>query len=393
MIGLCIKYFNKNYGSVLQSLATIKFVEKAGWDYRIIRYVKKKNLKYIFDMGIRAATNPVFRRDIYELFQKKSARIIHKGYKINDLKRAALFDDFIENNFEGLTEYYIGYDKLIQGSENYDIIVSGSDQLWSPSGLMSHFYTLEFCAPQVKRVSWASSFGVSEIPSEQIENTRKYLSEMDYISCREASGCKIVEKLTGTSAKHVCDPVLMFDENGWNELVSPEPTLCEKYVFAYFLGNNVEQRKYVTDFAIKNNLKIVTLRHLDQYVPEDETFGDYALYDVSPERFINLIRNAAYVCTDSFHGTCFSLIFKKNFTVFNRYKSDSKVSKNTRIDSLCQKLGIGDRRFNGEVIPYVNRINYEEVDKRLCMWRKESEEYLLSAIGNSQNIHTEVSKE
>lgn len=380
MLGLCIKYFNHNYGSVLQSLATVQYIKQTGKEFRIIRYVKKKDVKYLFGMTYKVVTNPVFRRDVYELFQKLAARRIHREYGISDSQRSALFDSFIEKNFEGITDYYVGYEKLVSDTTQFDVIVSGSDQLWSPGGLNSHFYTLEFCSPKTKRVSWASSFGVSEIPKEQIAGTKKYLSEMDYISCREESGVDIVRKLISVDAVHVCDPVLMFDELGWNNLIPSETLYDEEYIFAYFLGANVEQRRYVQDFADKTGLKIVTLRHLDQYVSADETFGDYAPYDVSPERFVNLIRGAKYICTDSFHGTCFSIIFQKPFTVFNRYNSDIKTSKNTRIDSLCKKLGVENRRFSGKVIPLKNNIDYVEVNARLKNWRNESEAYLEEAL-------------
>ena len=92
--------------------------------------------------------------------------------------------------------------------------------------------------------------------------------------------------------------------------------------------------------------KIIALRHLDQYVPNDENFGDIALYDVAPDRFLNLLRGASYVCTDSFHGSCFSIIHRIPFVTFNRYADGSKHSKNSRIDTLCGNLGLQERRYN-----------------------------------------------
>ena len=79
MIGLCIKYYNHNYGSVLQSLATIQYLKQMGQDFRIIRYIKKKNPKYYFEMSYKVLSNPVFRRDVYELFQKLFARELNKN--------------------------------------------------------------------------------------------------------------------------------------------------------------------------------------------------------------------------------------------------------------------------------------------------------------------------
>lgn len=101
----------------------------------------------------------------------------------------------------------------------------------------------------------------------------------------------------------------------------------EPYIFAYFLGANPEYRKQVRKLAKSTGLKIVALRHMDQYVEDDESFGDYAPYDVAPDRFLNLLRGAEYVCTDSFHGTCFSIINEKRFMIFNRYANTSATSK------------------------------------------------------------------
>ena len=84
---------------------------------------------------------------------------------------------------------------------------------------------------------------------------------------------------------------------------------------------------------------------MDQYVSEDENFGDIAPYDVAPDRFLNLLRGASYVCTDSFHGSCFSIIHRKKFVAFNRYAEGAKHSKNSRIDTLCGNLGLQERRF------------------------------------------------
>ena len=87
---------------------------------------------------------------------------------------------------------------------------------------------------------------------------------------------------------------------------------------------------------------------------EDEKFGDIAPYDVGPEEFLNWIRGAKYVCTDSFHGTCFSIIHHKKFMIFNRYSDQSKTSKNSRIDSLCQNLNLSERRFSGDILSLIH---------------------------------------
>ena len=115
---------------------------------------------------------------------------------------------------------------------------------------------------------------------------------------------------------------------------------------------------------------------MDQYVEDDECFGDYAPYDVAPDRFLNLLRDAEYVCTDSFHGTCFSIINEKRFMIFSRYANTSATSKNSRIDSLCQNLGVSDRRFSGDISTIQKNIDYEKVYCKLAKLKQKTDQYI-----------------
>ena len=132
--------------------------------------------------------------------------------------------------------------------------------------------------------------------------------------------------------------------------------------------------------SAKTGLKIVALRHMDQYVDEDEMFGDYAPYDVGPEEFLNYLREAEYVCTDSFHGSCFSIINEKKFMIFNRYDEQSTTSKNSRIDSLCSSLGLSERRYRGNVLDIEKEIDYKMVKSKFAKIYSKTEKYLDQAF-------------
>ena len=177
----------------------------------------------------------------------------------------------------------------------------------------------------------------------------------------------------------------MFNEEEWLDLIPYNNEINEPYIFAYFLGANLSHREAVKSVAKKLNCKIVTLRHLDQYVDADEQFGDYAPYDVDPAQFLNLLRGAKYVCTDSFHGSVFSIIHHKPFVTFNRYAENSKYSKNSRIDTLCNNLGLENRRFVTVDELYeqlIQCINYTIVDKKLSALKAQTNEYLNKAFEN-----------
>lgn len=380
MIGLCVRYFHENYGGMLQAFATTKILEKKGIEYEIIRYKKKKTISFIIKSLPRICNNVLFN-DKYEALQKKISLKCNPQFSKNNDIRMKEFEKFKKKNFTKLSKEYYGFKELSENSKKYDAVITGSDQLWSPAGLPTNFYNLMFVQDSIKKISYASSFGVKTIPWYQKNRTKNYLNRIEYISMRENAGKELVKQLTGRDVPVVLDPVFMFDKEEWKDLIPNKKIIEEKYIFAYFLGTSLEYRNQVIKFARKENLKIVTLRHMDQYVKEDEDFGDYAPYDVGPDKFLNLLRNAEYVCTDSFHGAVFSIIYRKQFQVFNRYKDKSKHSKNSRIETLCNNLELQQCRYNGKIEDLIeNKINYGKVEKNLDKMKKETNEYLKKAL-------------
>lgn len=377
-IGLCIKFNNHNYGSQLQSFAMINYLKKQGYDFEIIDYKKNKNINYVLVMSTKFLLNRVFRNDVCELLKKKFFYLKNRDFRKKDSIRYNKFSGFIKENFIDVNQVN-GYKKLVDCSSKYDIVISGSDQLWSPGGLTSNFFNLQFCVQGVKRVSWASSFGVSKIPSYQIKRTKDYLYKMDCISVRENSAAKIIFDLIEKNVPVVCDPVMMLTISDWNDLIPNDVIINKKYIFTYFLGDNPEQRKFVTEFAQNNNLIIVMLPHLDQFIPSDESFGDYKPYDVGPTEFLNFIRNAEYIFTDSFHGTVFSILNHKKFLVFNRYSVDSKVSKNSRIDTILDAVEL-NRKFTGNINVVKEDIDYHKVEFYINIMRQKASDYLLEVL-------------
>lgn len=381
MIGVCIKYFHENYGGMLQAYATVSMMEKRGIDYELIQYEKKLSIKEKVK-SIPRLFNGILLNDKYETFKKKQGLKRHPEFVQNEAIRMKAFELFKEKHFTKLSPVFVGYEELKKGAERYSAVVTGSDQLWSPAGLPTNYYNLMFVPDNIRKISYASSFGVKQIPWYQISRTRQFLNRIEYISMREIQGSEIVKELTGKKAPTILDPVFMFDQKEWEQLIPAKKEFNEPYIFAYFLGNNAKHRSAVTKLANKTGLKIVVLRHLDQYIEEDENFGDFAPYDVAPDRFLNLLRGARFVCTDSFHGSCFSIIHRKQFMIFNRYAEKSKHSKNSRIDTLCQNLGVKDRRFEGKIEKIMQPIDYEFVYKKLDELKRDANMYLDEAFNS-----------
>lgn len=383
MIGLCLKYEQVNYGSKLQALATIRLMEELGQKFEIIHY-EKAGLWFKIK-SIPRILNSTFRQDKLETLSRNLAYKKHPELLPQLLQRKKMFQEYDSKNFD---KYEIRgkYFKDIKNiAKKYDAVVTCSDQLWSPAGLRTNFYNLMFVPESVRKVSFASSFGVSNIPWYQKRATKRYLDRIEYISCRENRAAEIVKELTGRDVPVLMDPVFAFNKEQWEKVIPNDFKIKGPYIFCYFLGANISYRKIVKEFADSKGLKIVFLRYLDQFVEYDMNFGDIAPFDVNPYQFLRIIQGAEYVFTDSFHGCAFSIILHKKFVVFNRYAEGTCSSKNSRIDTVCDNLGLNNRRVNisSDINSTMNKsIDWKEIDIRLEKYSSLMRMYLVEALNN-----------
>lgn len=379
-VGMAVCYDTKNFGSQLQVFATIKKVEECECNVEIIRYNKRitptfiiQTIPRLFNVSFLKSKLSGSERD-KKLKQKPELMVQVK-------QRNQRFDEFVEEYFsEYFSEPYNGWETLVKKcATNYDKFLCGSDQLWLPNNLGSHFYTLEFAPDDKPKIAYATSFGVSQIPERQKKATARYLNRFQYLSTRELAGQKIIQELTEKKASVVCDPTLFFDAMDWAEMLPKRKIIEEPYVFCYFLGSNEEHRKAANEFKKRTGLKLVSCPFLDNFVETDQQFGDIQMFDMDAADFVNLIRHAEYVLTDSFHGSVFSILHHKKFMTFNRFTAGAN-SRNSRIDSLCTLLGLSERRFNGDVMDVEKDVDYVSVEERLVKLRAESIEYLENAL-------------
>ena len=301
----------------------------------------------------------------------------YPAYAAGIAERTKAVDAYKQKKLIPLFHEYIGYDALCRGSLNYDAVVVGSDQVWTPMSLPNKFFNLLFVDDRVRKVAYASSFGVSEIPSFQRKATGAYLNRFYKIGVREQRGKEIVEELSHQKATVVVDPTMLLSRKEWEvEITNISLNENEPYIFCYFLGTNQEARRAANELKQKTGYKIVTIRHMDEYVPEDENFGDEAPYNVNPNDFVKYISEAAYVCTDSFHCTVFSILFHRQFMTFYRFAEGSKTERNSRINSLFGLFGLQERLYQMNIDRITNLIDYNAVDEKLAALRKDSIAFL-----------------
>lgn len=377
-IGCVIAYTegHNNYGTSLQGYAMLKKIQQLGYEVEVIHYVKQlstiQKIKFVAN-AIRAGE---WKSIVARLTAKRTLKK-YPQYAAGIAKRTKAVNAYKAKKLLPLFHTYVGYDALHKGSLNYDAVVVGSDQVWTPMSLPNKFFNLLFVDDSVHKIAYASSFGVSEIPSFQRKETGLYLDRFYRIGVREERGKEIVEELSHQKATVVADPTLLLTREEWEaEISDARPNESEPYIFCYFLGTNQEARKAANQLRKQTGYKIITIRHMDEYVPEDELFGDEAPYNVDPNDFVKYISKAAYVCTDSFHCTVFSILFHRQFMTFYRFAATNKTGRNSRIDSLFNILGLQDRLYIGNISIIGNPIAYDKVDKRLKGLRENSLEFL-----------------
>lgn len=381
-VGIVSCYFKHNYGSMLQAYATQQILDNLGIENETINidenidFSKGKKKYYMTQI-----TNFTFIKSKLGMVKLKFDKKLKKDLGRNIAVRDKKYKEF-ETKFR-LTKAYKTYQELTEKCKDYSSVLVGSDQLWLPVNVVADYYTLNWVPDDVNKISYATSFGVSTVPEKYKEKYKKFLDRINYLSVREEAGCKLVKELSSNEATLVCDPTLLLTKDEWMGIQREEPIIKEKYILCYFLGSNIEHRKFAERLKEKTGCKIVSLNHADEYVKYSDIFADEMPYDIGPAEWINLIRNAEYVCTDSFHGTVFSLLNNKKFFTFRRYSNSSKVSTNSRIDSLLNIVDLHDRLLNGdeEILDCIEKqIDYEQVNKKLDKFRNESKEFLKKSI-------------
>lgn len=382
-------YFIHNYGSMLQAYATQKVLDKFQIDNETINVTgflgqfRKAQYSYIIKSGIGTGILKDRMGKAKNLLVKKFLR---NDYTRDIRKRDKEFD-FFADTWIRKSEVYSSIEELAERCANqYETVLIGSDQLWLPANIAANYYTLNFVPEKVNSIAYATSFGVSTLPDDAAEMARKFLPRIKHISVREKAGQDLIMKLTGRKVPVVCDPTLLFTGDEWLEIQSAEPMYSEPYVFCYFIGSDRKHRDFARKLADQMGYKVVALTHVDHYMKVDEEYADYTPFDIGPAAFLNLIRNAKYICTDSFHSTVFSILYEKEFFDFRRYTKETKQSTNNRLDTLFALTGIHDRMMVGDedVSECLNRkIDYTGVNERLNSARNQAFDYLKQSFNDS----------
>ena len=351
-IGIITIHSDLNYGAALQAYALNDYLRINGYNSEIINYIKIPNhpRQYPFPMNIAywLMNRPRFKR-----YRKFLADSVSK-------------------------ETYNTLDELMDGfNANYDVVISGSDQVWNPTcggfvDKLNPAYYLAFADKnKFKKVAYASSVGSYVFNDAEKVSVKKWLDEYAHLSTRETAGAEQLKSFLHKDVKVVLDPTLLLNADQWRK-ADHTVRIKEKYVLVYYIDEIDEVVAYARKVADKHGWKVAMMSNTRKPYPG----VDINIPFCGPAEFLYLFDHAEYICTNSFHGTAFAVNFNKNFI--------SVIKRNSpqRAQTLLNNVGLPERLLSNlcDIDKLSNQIDFSVVNEKLDALRKDSTEYLLNAI-------------
>lgn len=360
--------YNENYGSILQAYALQHFLRSEGYEAEDINYKPSLKTK-LKNWTVNRNSPKLYIGKLKSLYLNKTCK------KPEELKkRSKRFEEFKRKNMKLSCLYQSPQDLKVINSQ-YDVFVCGSDQIWSPK-LMNPVFYLSFINEECKKIAYAPSFGVSHINNRKLNQIKTYLASFNNISVREKQGKDLIDKCVETEVTVQIDPTLLITDEQWDICVS-KPPIKGKYILCYLLSKNDKYLRIVKYLSEKHKLHVVIITTQDGSFDTD--FEE--ILDAGPSEWLGLIKNAELVCTDSFHGCIFSLIFSKEFVLFKRFCDNSSWSQNSRIYNLANMLNISERIIeNQEELSNFKSLNYTDIKEIIKNEAEKSKKWLLEAI-------------
>ena len=362
-VGVITTQYSPNFGALLQTFALQTFL-------RSIDDVKSVEVIDYY---------PIHARHFWSVYnhQKNLKDLVHNIYlffhqKIVQTrkKQFELFNVFIKEHIKCSKRY--SAETIEETKECYDAFICGSDQIWNLTRHDDPIWFLYFTKGWAEKIKFSYAPSVADaVPVQCYENVKKYIDNLDLVSVRERSDVEQLKYITGRKIFHACDPVFLLTPHEWEKFI-PERKILKPYILCYFISSG--------DYAVSVVKKIKKMTGLEvvhvNVNARDRFDSDLDIRNSTPFEFISYIKNATYVCTNSFHCTAFSLIFKKNFIVV------PKKTANSRMESLMQKANIGNRFIYPNQLPNLleSDLAVDYSQSNLNEWIENSKKFILKGL-------------
>ncbi|MBR1483309.1 MAG: polysaccharide pyruvyl transferase family protein [Ruminococcus sp.] len=364
-IGVITLHRVRNYGSSLQTLATQRFLEQNGCEAEIIDYYPERYTSRGLLKRLKNKSDTLARHPLLLL----AARMI---ISVSYLRKKIVFDKFLKRHLHCTAQTFRTEAELKAACPPADAYCTGSDQVWNShwnEGVDAPFY-LSFPDDSCYRFSFASSIGNVRLSGEEAAAVTPMLAKYRHISVREDKGVEVIEAL-GLQAVQLLDPTLLFPAAQWKAFVSRRYR-GKRYVVTYNLHHDKRIDDYANALAAKHGLSVFHI----SYNLHDIIRKGSLKWCPAIEDYLGLIHDAAYVVTDSFHATVFSVLFHKQLVVIYPEEASS------RIRSILSLLQMQDRGF--EELPDTAAadapIDFDRAEAILSREREASQVYLNTII-------------
>lgn len=366
-VSLLTIHLGANFGSNLQTIATVETLKQHGCETEVINYIPE-----------RCTWKRFFRNSIRSVFSVVKM-FVHIPIKmLND----HIYCSFLARHVQVSQPIYYK-DDFAMVCPKADIYMTGSDQVWNSihnEGLDKRYYFDGFPREAIK-IAYSSSIGREELDASEYAEVKRMLGSYRAISVREASAKHLIENM-GYKVMHLLDPTFMLRKEDWLQYMSKR-IVKEPYLIVY-LPYNIHNKALIYEtirkIATKKQLKVVSFSwHI---LPDKQ--ADKTVFFASPGDFLSLMYHADYVVTNSFHGTAFSINFNKQFIVY------LPSGFGTRIISILDLCKLKSRLLASDEVISVNHIDmpidYTSVNVILDNERRKSHVFLEQALKDSPHV-------
>ena len=371
-IGILTFHRTSNYGTVLQAQATVIALQQMGLNAEIIDYRPEYNEKTLRVRKLSQA------RTIKTALSVLLNRFIY-GKQIG--KRLQNFQEYIDTLKVSRQAVYTEKD-VCEITQDYDIILSGSDQLWNERITgedMTYFFPFE----HPYKISYASSFGVSEISENRKKEIEPLLSSFRYLSVREKTAQTMLEQFLQQSKGEVAcviDPTLLVNKRIWRDQASNSFTPPKGgYILTYYMIETPILRAITDELRKKTGLPVINLKPSKRQILLHEGLN---MMWAGPREFLSCYAGAKYVVTNSFHGTAFAINFEVPMYVAPLpFSMAGEV--NSRLIDILNRYGLKNRWISemDDVKHLSNAFNLDMLRQKKEQQYEESIQYLKTALG------------
>lgn len=319
-IGIYTYHFGHNYGAMLQAYAIQQALEDMG------HCAKHVHVRADFTLISK------YERIPSKGLKGKATGLIFRLLRKHLRNRFKNFESFLRKNIK-ITKRYKSNNELKNDPPEFDAYICGSDQIWNLENGIEELFFGSYAPDDKLLISYAPSFGKTEIPPKYLTQVVTYLKRFDSLSVREECGRDLVSEVTGRKVSKVIDPVFLIGNEIWENLETA-PSMKKPYIAFYSLESSKRTSRIVSSLSKEYGLPVVILGKPGGFMITCKT---KLAIDAGPSEFLGWLRHAALIITNSFHATAFAVKFDKPFVTIAHSR------RNSRMENLLGSLGLEDR--------------------------------------------------